>query len=80
MGRKAVVKKQIIRHHHEEEERRKIKEKKREEGEPPRVREYLHSRLEIVTSKLAEVAWKLFGGVTLSAERHLPRQGRVDLR
>jgi hypothetical protein len=57
--------------------RRKIKEKKEKKGSR---REYLHSRLEIVTSKLAEVAWKLFGGVTLSAERHLPRQGRVDLR
>ena len=78
MGRKAVVKKQIIRHHHEERRRRrKIKEKKEMKGSR---REYLHSRLEIVTSKLAEVAWKLFGGVTLSAERHLPRQGRVDLR
>ena len=77
MGRKAVVKKQIIRHHHEERRRRKIKEKKEKKGSR---REYLHSRLEIVISKLAEVAWKLFGGVTLSAERHLPRQGRVDLR
>ena len=61
----------------EEEEKKRKKGKKREGAAASR--EYLHSRLEIVTSKLAEVSWKLFG-VTLSAERHLPRQGRVDLR